>query len=95
MILRRDPPTTTGDQSGSLSRAIEYRVLRAAFEAGVRAADAAAICEAVQRPNMRFVPVKTEQAQARLKRVQVLIETSEAKSPFDGVVVEGEDVTRT
>ncbi len=23
------------------------------------AADAAAICEAVQRPNMRFVPVKT------------------------------------
>jgi transposase len=30
------------------------------------AADAAAICEAVQRPNMRFVPVKTEIAQARL-----------------------------
>lgn len=30
------------------------------------AADAAAICEAVQRPNMRFVPVKTEMAQARL-----------------------------
>lgn len=29
-------------------------------------ADAAAICEAVQRPNMRFVPVKTELAQARL-----------------------------
>ena len=24
------------------------------------AADAAAICEAVQRPNMRFVPIKTE-----------------------------------
>jgi len=30
------------------------------------AADAAAICEAMQRPNMRFVPVKTEAAQARL-----------------------------
>lgn len=30
------------------------------------AADAAAICEAVQRPNMRFAPVKTELAQARL-----------------------------
>jgi transposase len=30
------------------------------------AADAAAICEAVQRPNMRFVPVKSESAQARL-----------------------------
>ena len=30
------------------------------------AADAAAICEAVQRPNMRFVPVKSELAQARL-----------------------------
>ena len=30
------------------------------------AADAAAICEAVQRPNMRFVPVKTEEQQSRL-----------------------------
>jgi transposase len=30
------------------------------------AADAAAICEALQRPNMRFVPIKTEQQQARL-----------------------------
>jgi transposase len=30
------------------------------------AADAAAICEAVGRPNMRFVPVKTEDQQARL-----------------------------
>jgi transposase len=30
------------------------------------AADAAAICEAVQRPNMRFVPVKTIDQQARL-----------------------------
>jgi len=30
------------------------------------AADAAAICEAVQRPNMRFVPVKTEERQSRL-----------------------------
>ena len=29
------------------------------------AADAAAICEALQRPNMRFVPVKTEDQQAR------------------------------
>ena len=30
------------------------------------AADAAAICEAVQRPNMRFVPVETEAKQAQL-----------------------------
>ncbi len=30
------------------------------------AADAQAICEAVQRPNMRFVPVKSEDQQARL-----------------------------
>jgi len=30
------------------------------------AADAAAICEAVQRPNMRFVPVKTVEQQSRL-----------------------------
>jgi transposase len=30
------------------------------------AADAQAICEAVQRPNMRFVPVKTEEQQSRL-----------------------------
>ena len=30
------------------------------------AADAAAICEAMQRPNMRFVPIKTEDQQARL-----------------------------
>jgi transposase len=30
------------------------------------AADAQAICEAVQRPNMRFVPVKSEDEQARL-----------------------------
>lgn len=30
------------------------------------AADAAAICEALQRPNMRFVPVKSEDQQSRL-----------------------------
>jgi len=30
------------------------------------AADAAAICEAVMRPHMRFVPVKTEEQQAAL-----------------------------
>ena len=30
------------------------------------AADAAAICEAVQRPNMRFIPVKTLDQQSRL-----------------------------
>jgi transposase len=30
------------------------------------AADAAAICEAVQRPHMRFVPVKSEDQQSRL-----------------------------
>ena len=30
------------------------------------AADAAAICEAVQRPSMRFVPTKTEQQQSQL-----------------------------
>lgn len=32
------------------------------------AADAAAICEAVTRPSMRFVPVKTEEQQAALAR---------------------------
>lgn len=32
------------------------------------AADAAAICEAVTRPSMRFVPVKTEEQQATLLR---------------------------
>ena len=30
------------------------------------AADAQAICEAVQRPNMHFVPIKTEEQQSRL-----------------------------
>ena len=30
------------------------------------AADAQAICEAVQRPNMRFVPIKSQDEQARL-----------------------------
>ena len=30
------------------------------------AADAAAICEAVRRPNMRFVPVKSQEAQGQL-----------------------------
>ena len=30
------------------------------------AADAAAICEAVQRPNMRFVPIKSQEQQSRL-----------------------------
>ena len=30
------------------------------------AADAAAICEAVQRPNMRFVPIKTVEQQSRV-----------------------------
>lgn len=30
------------------------------------AADAAAICEAVQRPSMRFVPIKSELSQCRL-----------------------------
>ncbi len=37
LILRRDPPTSTGDQSGSLPRATEFRILRAAFQSGVRA----------------------------------------------------------
>ncbi len=38
LILRRDPPTaTTSERAGSLERAIEFRVLRAAFGAGVRA----------------------------------------------------------
>ena len=32
------------------------------------AADAQAICEAVQRPNMRFVPVKSQDEQARAVR---------------------------
>jgi aminoglycoside phosphotransferase (APT) family kinase protein len=39
LILRRDPPSSGGGggHSGALDRAIEFRVLRAAFEAGVRA----------------------------------------------------------
>jgi aminoglycoside phosphotransferase (APT) family kinase protein len=37
LILRRDPPSASGAQSGSLERAVEFRVLRAAFESGVRA----------------------------------------------------------
>jgi transposase len=39
------------------------------------AADAAAICEAVSRPSMRFVPVKSEAQQAALMlhRVRALL----------------------
>src|SRR5579864_9556838 len=41
LILRRDPPTTAArgerEKQASLDRATEFRVLRAAFEAGVRA----------------------------------------------------------
>jgi transposase len=33
------------------------------------AADAAAICEAVQRPNIRFVPVMTEEQQSAVRRL--------------------------
>ena len=36
------------------------------------AADAMAICEAVQRPNMRFVPIKTEEQQSRLLYLEEL-----------------------
>ena len=32
----------------------------------LQGADAAAICEAVQRPTMRFVPIKSEEQQSRL-----------------------------
>ena len=37
LILRRDPPTMRADGVGSLPRATEFHVLRAAFQAGVRA----------------------------------------------------------
>lgn len=37
------------------------------------AADAEAICEAVGRPNMRFVPIKTREQQAVLDRVRSLL----------------------
>jgi aminoglycoside phosphotransferase (APT) family kinase protein len=40
LILRRDPPTARGvdhDRSTAIDRATEFRVLRAAFQAGVRA----------------------------------------------------------
>ncbi|WP_293921656.1 phosphotransferase family protein, partial [Sphingobium sp. UBA5915] len=37
LILRRDPPTMRADGAGSLPRATEFHVLRAAFQAGVRA----------------------------------------------------------
>lgn len=33
---------------------------------------------------------RREQAQARMRRIQALIDSSEAKAPFDGVVVEGD-----
>ena len=39
------------------------------------AADAAAICEAVTRPSMRFVPVKTEEQQAALMVCQRHLQT--------------------
>ena len=53
----------------------DVRIIAAKFVAPYRlsgrrgkndAADAQAICEAVQRPHMRFVPIKSEDAQARL-----------------------------
>ncbi|MDX9842646.1 MAG: IS110 family transposase [Aquabacterium sp.] len=53
----------------------DVRIIAAKFVAAYRlsgrrgkndAADAQAICEAVQRPHMRFVPVKSDDAQARL-----------------------------
>jgi aminoglycoside phosphotransferase (APT) family kinase protein len=37
LILRRDPPTVKGEQTATLPRATEFRVLQAAFRAGVRA----------------------------------------------------------
>jgi hypothetical protein len=47
-------------------RAVDPAGLRQAVceAAEERAADAEAICEAAQRPSMRFVPVKTEQQEA-------------------------------
>jgi transposase len=42
------------------------------------AADAEAICEAVTRPNMRFVPVKTAEQQAVLALHQVVRASSTA-----------------
>lgn len=37
------------------------------------AADAAAICEAMQRPAMRFVPVKSVEQQALINRIRGLL----------------------
>lgn len=41
------------------------------------AADAEAICEAAQRPNMRFVPVKSEETQVAAKAFRVKFESLE------------------
>ena len=40
------------------------RLMAPAYVKPFDAADAEAVCEAVQRPSMRFVPVKTEEQQA-------------------------------
>jgi len=57
-------------QHGHTARLIAPKFVAPYRMSGVRgkndAADAAAICEAVQRPAMRFVPVKSIEQQARL-----------------------------
>ena len=45
------------------------------------AADAAAICEAVTRPSVRFVPVKDEHQQAALMRHRGRVTCSSASAP--------------
>jgi transposase len=54
------------------------------------AADAAAICEAVARPNMRFVPIKSIEQQGKLFRISIQLQTIssirirffESRTPF-------------
>jgi transposase len=49
---------------GHDARLMPPQYVKAYVKSNKRAADAAACCEAVQRPGMRFVPVKSEQQQA-------------------------------
>ena len=69
-VLRRAPLGAAVSRHGHTVRLMAPKFVAPYRMSGKRgkndAADAAAICEAVQRPNMRFVPVKSQDEQARL-----------------------------
>ena len=66
--VRRRTSLGAGATSSRLQRTVDRAAVRQAVrqEQQERAADAEAICEAVARPNMRFVPVKSVEQQAVL-----------------------------